>query len=356
MNLRRAECYNVNHIDIRKEGVFMPTIVSLLTQDKFALANISIPEGYTIHFPSPLSDQTIINACKNSDCLFAPVSASSISAFVLANIPSIKLIQTMGVGFDHIDIPTSKRLGIPVANVPGANATSVAEHTIGSLIALQRRLVESDMQVKSGNYAPFRSTLLRKGLQEIFGCKIGLVGFGNIGRWVAKAALALGATVSYYAPHRLAPEVESQFPVEYKPLDILLSTSDVVSLHLPLNDQTRGLIGAKELDLMPPGSFLINTARGEILDQCALVAPLESGRLAGVALDTISPEPPTNDHPLLHLSEAASKRLLITPHTAGVTLGAYQRMIEAAMENMSRVIRGEPPVHIVNGIDKRLPI
>jgi phosphoglycerate dehydrogenase-like enzyme len=127
----------------------------------------------------------------------------------------------------------------------------------------------------------------------------------------------------------------------------------VISLHLPLNDQTRELIGARELELLPQGSMLINTARGEIVDQSALFAALESGRLAGVALDTFAPEPPPADHPLFHLSATASKRLLLTPHTAGVTLGAYKRMIEGALENMARVMRGELPVNVVNGIYRR---
>jgi len=331
----------------------MATIVSTLQRDKFTSANISIPDNLTIHFLDPISDQTIIEACTSADCLFSATSSGPISSFVLENISSIKLIQTMGVGFDHIDIPSTVRLHIPVANMPGANATSVAEQTLGSLIALQRRFLESDAQIKAGNYVSCRNRLLGEGLSEIRGSRIGLVGFGHIGRCFARILLALGASVAYFAPHRLSPEEELQFPVEYKPLDELLSTSNVVSLHLPLNDKTRGLIGARELSLMQQGSFLVNTARGGVVDQAALVEPLESGRLAGVALDTITPEPPGADHPLLHLSTTAANRLLITPHTAGVTLGAYKRMIEGALGNMARVVRGELPLNIVNGITKR---
>ena len=331
----------------------MPTVVSLLPQDKFIAANVRVPNDFTIRFLDSVSDQSIIKACEGADCLFTPASVSRINAFILENIPSIKIIQTMGVGFDHVDLPAAARLHIPLANVPGANATAVAEHTLGMLIALQRRLLESDAQIKTGNYAAYRNVLLREGIQEIRGSKIGLVGFGNIGRSFAKIVLALGASVSYYAPHRLSPDAELQFPVEFQPLDRLLATSDVVSLHLPLNDQTRGLIGARELSLMTPGSFLINTARGEIIDQAALAETLESARLTGVALDTLSPEPPEDGHPLLHLSAAAARRLLLTPHTAGVTLGSYKRMIEAALENMARVVRGEKPANIVNGISER---
>lgn len=331
----------------------MPIIVSLLTQDKFDAASVVIPEGFSIQFADLSSEQSIINACKNADCLFAPASAGKIGPGILENLPSIKIIQGMGVGFDHVDIAASIRVGIPVANVPGANASSVAEQTIGLLIALQRRMLESDAEIKKGNYLPFRNTILREGLREVRDCKIGLLGFGNISRAVAKIAVAMGASVSYFAPHRQPPAVEKQYSAAYKDLDSLLATSDVISLHLPLNEQTKGLIGRRELALMPKGSMLINTARGEILDHTALCEALESGRLAGVALDTFAPEPPPVDYPLFQLSASASKRLLLTPHTAGVTLGAYKRMIEGALENMARVMQGELPLNIVNGISRR---
>lgn len=331
----------------------MPIIVSLLTQDKFEAASVVLPEGFSIHFADLSSEQAIITACENADCLFAPASAGKISPGILENIPSIKIIQGMGVGFDHVDIATSVRLGIPVANVPGANASSVAEHTLGLLIALQRRMLESDVEIKNGNYVPFRNAVLREGLYEVRGCKIGLLGFGNIGRAVATLSVAMGAAVSYFSPRRQSPEVEAQYSVTYKNLDALLATSDVVSLHLPLNEQTAALIGARELALLPQGSMLINTARGEIVDQAALCEALESGRLAGAALDTFAPEPPPAEHPLFQLSATARNRLLLTPHTAGVTRGSYKRMIEGALENMARVMRGELPLNVVNGIFRR---
>lgn len=331
----------------------MSIMVSLLTKERFDSASVAPPDGLSVHFETFRSEDALIQACQGADCLFSPASAGKIGSYILENIPSIKIIQTMGVGFDHIDIPASIRLQIPVANVPGANATSVAEQTIGSLIALQRRMMESDAEIKAGNFAPFRNVILREGLKEIRGCKIGLVGFGNIARAVAKIAIAMGASVSYFASHRQSPEVEHQYAANYKDLDTLLATSDVISLHLPLSAQTKGLIGARELGLMPAGSIIINTARGEILDQAALFEALESGRLAGAALDTIAPEPPDPAHPLLQLSAAASKRLLLTPHTAGVTLGAYHRMVDSAVSNMIRVIRGDLPQNIVNGIYTR---
>lgn len=331
----------------------MAKVVSLLSCDKFYAAQPVIPDGWDITFLDVISDEKIIEACKGADSLFSAGSAGAIKSFVLENIPSIKIIQTMGVGFDHVDIPTAVRLQIPVANVPGANASAVAEHAIGGLIALQRRFLESYAEISAENYSSLRNRVLGKGLGEIRGSKIGLIGFGSIARQVAKIALVLGASVSYFATHRQPPTVESQFPVEYKSLEALLTTSDVVSLHVPLTDQTRYLIGARELALMSPGSILINTARGEVIDQAALAEVLEKGRILGAVIDTIAPEPPDPEHPLLKLTSGAANRLLLTPHTAGVTTGSYKRMIETAFINMTRVVRGEKPENIVNGIVMR---
>jgi len=332
----------------------MIKVVSLLSEDKFKSAQPVIPEGVNIVFLDQTSDCDIIKACEGADCLFSAASGGKINSFILNKIPSVRIIQTMGVGFDHIDIPATLRVGIPVANVPGANATSVAEFVIGALIAVQRRLLENDAEIKEGNYLSFRNNILREGLKEVRGSKLGLIGFGNIGKQVATIASILGASVSYYALRRQPHDIELRYSVEYKTLDALLGTSDIISLHIPLNDETRGLVGARELALMPSGSILINTARGEVLNSRALAEALERGHIAGAAIDTFAPEPPSPEHPLLNLSANAAKRLLLNPHTAGVTVGAYKRMIESAFENMTRAVCGEVPSNIVNGIFRRV--
>jgi phosphoglycerate dehydrogenase-like enzyme len=180
-----------------------------------------------------------------------------------------------------------------------------------------------------------------------------LIGFGAIGRYVAKLAGMLGASISYYDVFRPTPEIEAELKVDYKALDDLLATSQIISTHVPLSDQTRNLISKRELALMPAGSWLINTARGEVVDQAALAESLEMGHLGGAAIDTVSPEPPGPDHPLLNLSPAASKRLLVTPHIAGATVGSNKKMIRVGLDNMLRVLRGEPVLTIVNGISRR---
>jgi D-3-phosphoglycerate dehydrogenase len=185
-------------------------------------------------------------------------------------------------------------------------------------------------------------------MTEIAGSSIGLIGLGLIGIEVAKMLSFLGASVSYYSRTRKSADFESELDIHYKPLDRLLSDSDVISIHTPLTDETKNLIGQNEFMQMKPSCLLINTARGEIVDQAALAESLETGLIAGAAVDVLAPEPPQATHPLLHLSPAAQEKLLITPHMAGVTVSSFQIMLETALENMQRALNGEQAKNIVN--------
>ena len=280
----------------------------------------------------------------------SPPTYPRLDAEVLADMASISLIQTTGAGFDQVDLEAARRQNLPVANVPGENAGAVAEFTIGLIIALQRQIVLTDREIKAGNYQEDRERLPARGLPEIRDTELGIVGLGESGRQVARLAKMLGARTSYFSHNRKSREVETQLGVEYKPWEQLLSTSEVISLHVPLNDRTRGLVGTRELSLMPPGSLIINTARGEVIDQTALAAKLEDGHLGGAAVDTVAPEPPPCNHPLLRLSPAARDRLIMTPHLAGVTSGSFTRMLRAALDNLQRIAGGGEPQNVVNGV------
>jgi len=326
----------------------MPIVVMFLPQTRVESANVTLPTTWELRFLESASDEEIIATCHDADFILSVGSAASINARILENCSKLKLVQCLGAGFNHVDLAVADRLKISVANSPGQNAGTVAEFTIGTIIALQRRISESDAEIKAGNYASFRKNMLTKGLQEIAGSRIGLIGFGNIGRQVAKIAIMLGASVTYYTQHRKPSNIELEFGVSYQSLTSLLKNSDVLSLHIPLNADTHGLIGSRELELMPLGSLLINTSRGEVVDQLALANVLESGHLSGAAIDTLFPEPPLPDHPLLNLSQHAQRRLLLTPHVAGVTQNSNQKMLVAAISNIERVLRGEAPHHLVN--------
>ncbi len=169
---------------------------------------------------------------------------------------------------------------------------------------------------------------------------------------MAQLVLSRGASVIYFDVERAPERLENELKVVFRPFDEVLVTCDVISLHLPLTDRTKGLIGAREFRLMPEGALLINTSRGEIVDQKALAEALEAGHLGGAALDTVFPEPLPPEDPLLRLSPSARDRLLLTPHIAGMTRGAMHRMLSGAIENILRAASGQSPENVVNGICK----
>ena len=329
-----------------------PKVLSILPRERFEKAEVTLPEELDFTFKHVIEEDDIIDACRGINFLFLPAAFPRITAAVLSNIPSVRMIQSAGTGYDKVDTESAARCNLPVANSPGANITTVAEFTVAMIIALQRRMLIADREIKTGNYIPIREELFSGGLKEFSDLHLGLVGFGAIGRKVAQIAALLGARISYFDVFRADSAHEEQLQVTYKDFDDLLRTSEAVSIHTPLTKQTHHLIGRRELGLMAPGAILINTARGEIVAPEALADVLENGQLMGAAIDTLYPEPPPPDHPLLNLSKAAQDRLLITPHIAGTTKSAFRRMLNQAVANIAAVAAGHPPKHVVNGVLK----
>ncbi len=225
----------------------------------------------------------------------------------------------------------AKQYGIPVAHFGGSNATVVAEHTILLILALYRHLFMLDANVRKGVWRAGEPDM-----HELRGKRVGLIGMGHIGRAVAERLRAFDAEVVQHGRHQ--PDA--------LPLDDLLRTSDVVSLHVSLTSQTRGLIGARELALMKPTALLINTSRGPIVDQSALTQALEQGKIAGAGLDVLDPEPPAPDSPLLKLDN-----VIFTPHNAGSAQEVWPRVVATCFANIERVTRGEPPQHLALPLD-----
>jgi phosphoglycerate dehydrogenase-like enzyme len=266
-----------------------------------------LPAELKLHFEDVRREEDVIGACRGMDFLFLPAAYPPITANVLNHIPSVRMIQSAGAGYDQVDLESAAALGIPVANSPGHNTGTVAELTVAMLIALQRRMLQADREIKAGHYQRMRERLFSIGLPELGETTLGLVGFGAVGRKVAQVAGLLGASIIYYDVHRPSADEEQALKAQYKPLHELLAACGAVSLHAPLTPATRELIGAGELARMPAGAYLVNTARGELVAPRALAEALESGHIAGAALDTLAPEPPPADHPLLNLSPDASE-------------------------------------------------
>jgi phosphoglycerate dehydrogenase-like enzyme len=327
-------------------------VFSILPLKRFEEAGVLLPEALGFRFDEVLTEKEIVSACQDVDFFLVPAAYPDITSRIIENIPSVLMIQTTGTGYNRINIQSAARLGIPVANSPGRNVTTVAEFTLALLIALQRHLVVSDREIKAGQYPRAREHFFEAGSREVAESGIGIIGFGKIGRKVTELALSLGASVSYYDMERAPAGLENELGVAFKPLDELLATCDGISLHVPLTDRTRGMMGSREFRLMPEGALLINTSRGEVVDQKALAEALEAGHLGGAALDTVYPEPLPPDDPLLHLSPSARDRLLITPHIAGMTRGAMNRMLSGAIGNILRAASGQSPEHVVNGVLK----
>ena len=333
----------------------MHHVLSILPEKRFIAAGVDFPAGLQLHFEDVRREDEIVEACRGMEFLFLPATYPSITASVLNRIPSVRMIQSAGAGYDQVDVASAAALGIPVANSPGHNTGTVAELTLAMIIALQRRMLQADREIKSGRYQAARERLFQIGLPELGQTRLGLVGFGAIGRKVAQVAGLLGASISYYDLRRPSTEDEEKLGVRYRPLSELLAASDVVSLHAPLTTATFAMIGAEQLARMPAGAFLVNTARGELIDPRALAQALESGHVAGAALDTLAPEPPPEDHPLLNLSPGTRQRLLLTPHVAGTTRGAFQRMLTGALKNIERVAGGGTPRYVVNSVASARP-
>ena len=257
-----------------------------------------------------------------------------LSPNVLRAATRLKLIQLLSAGYEHMDLDLCTQLGIPVANNGGANAVDVAEHTLGLILALYRRLAEQDRAVRRDDW-----NLLDSGrtTYTIYGRTAALIGLGHIGRHIAARLAAFGADL-LYVDAQPAPE-DFGVALERVDLDEALARADIVSLHVPLTDQTRGLIGARRLALMRPSALLINTCRGPVIAQEALVAALREQRILGADLDVFACEPLAPDHPLLDLPNA-----LLTPHAAGITRDTWSRRAGFAFANFQRVLAGEEPL------------
>jgi D-3-phosphoglycerate dehydrogenase len=254
---------------------------------------------------------------------------------VFEHAPRLRIVSRFGVGYDAIDVPAATEHGVWVTTTPGTNELSVADHTIALLLGLARHLVPVANLTRAGQWE--RAIGL-----ELSGAVLGLIGFGRIGRQVALRARACGMEVLVYD---VEPDegAAAALGVRYASLDEVLSAADFLSLHAPATAGTRRLIDARALSLMKPTAYLINTARGDLVDEPALVEALSEGRLAGAGLDVFAQEPPDEANPLLALPN-----VLATPHIAGITEQSAQRMATLSVDNILAVLEGRRPPHPVN--------
>jgi phosphoglycerate dehydrogenase-like enzyme len=306
---------------------------------------VTPPAQLQIAYRKP-DDPQIGMLIKESRALVIPAVGGKISA-ALFDGSAVKLVQVTGAGVDRLDEAGMKKLGIAVANVPGGSNSAVAEYAVGCAIVLLRRLAWSDMEIRGANYVSFRGRMVADNLPGLEGLTVGVVGLGTIGFAVAEAFRRFGCEIVYYDPTP-RDAAAAKLGAKALALDELLKVADIVTLHVPLLPQTRSMIGARQLSLMKPGAVLIQASRGGIVNETALAAHLNTGRLGGAAVDVYSVEPPDTDNPLFALEGEAAHRVLLTPHVAGVTRQASANLFREAWANIERVlVKGEAPLNRV---------
>jgi D-3-phosphoglycerate dehydrogenase len=248
---------------------------------------------------------------------------------VLKSCPKLKLLSMWGTGTDHVDLPAAARLGVTVTNTPGVSAYAMAEHALTLMLAVARNIPQIDTATKKGEWP-------RGFVTQLHGKTLGVIGLGAIGRQMARLGRGIGMKVIAWTMHP-SEKLAKELGVEMVELDDLYRTSDVVSLHLRLSPETTRFIGAREFSLMKPTAIFINTARGAITDEKALVEALEQKRIAGAGLDVFQTEPLPKNHPLLGLAN-----VVVTPHSGGVTREALEAGLQLSIENVFAFLEGKP--------------
>lgn len=289
----------------------------------------ALPAGWAPHFAASRTPEDQTQAVATASVIF--VIGAPVGAELIAAAPRLRFIQKLGVGVDKIDRKACAARGIAIARLAGGNAIPVAEHTVMLMLAALRRLPLVDRKTREGAWLKEEARGIHR---QLHGKRVGLVGFGAIGRQVATVLSGFGVDIVYYDPAPVPSDAAGRLNARALPLDDLLATSDVVSLHLPLLPATANLISAERIARMKPGAVLVNCARGGLVDEDALVHALKDGRLLAAALDTFATEPPVGS-PLLALDQT-----VVTPHLAGATLDNFATVLQRGIDNAKRYLAG----------------
>lgn len=285
----------------------------------------------------------------DADFLFVDAIAP-VSADLIDKLPNLKLIHSEGVAYNSIDIAAAKAHNIFVCNNKGCNAAPTAEMAVMLMLMTLRFGISGHNAVRSGEQITFKEHIMTAGSLELGDCTVGLVGFGDIAQSVARRLLPFGCQVYYYAPHRRSPETEADFSVQYLPLEELFATCNIVSLHCAVTPETTGMVNESLLHKMKAGSILINTARGDLIDNLAVRQALLDGTLGGAGFDVLAPEPTPATHPLVDLPEAIRDKVVYAPHLGGITSSAFTRAHTNMFTSVYHMMQGERPANVVNGL------
>lgn len=317
--------------------------------EKFLPEKIRAGDFQLVFADRDCPNETLLELAPDADVLLAD-AISRVDRSLIAAMPNLKMIHSEGVAYNSIDSEAARERGIFVCNNRGCNADAVGEQTLMLMLMLLRKGVTGDRAVREGRQIQYKERAMAQGITELGDCTVGLIGLGDIAQATARRLRAFGCNVYYYAPHRRAPSAEMAMSVSYLPLEKLIAKCDIISLHCPVNDETRNMVNGPFLSQMKPTAYLINTGRGDLVDNEALRAALVEGRIAGAALDTIYPEPTPADHPLVDLPEGVRDRVVYSPHLGGITTGSFQRAHQNMWNSVLALADGKRPNNIVNNL------
>ena len=288
-------------------------------------------------------------AKKAADAEYAVIDAIlPFTAEMMDAMPKLRMIHSEGVSINKIDVKAATERGIMVCSNKGINAVSVAEHTLTLIMAVTKKIQPAYKAVMYGRQIETKTEMINAGIKEFSEYSFGMIGFGDIARELARMMQPFGIKVYYTDIFRPSKDIEEKYNVTYLERDELISTCDIVSLHVPVLPSTENMVNREFLSKMKTGAYLINTARGELMVNEDVIEALKIGKLAGAAFDTIAPEPVLADNPWLSIPQEIADKVIITPHIAGVTINMFRKAYRTIWSNIFKVEAGEEPVNWVN--------
>jgi glyoxylate reductase len=312
-----------------------------VTHGLFESARKILRESCDVEFwssPQRPPREEVLRQVKDKEGLVCLLTEKVNEEFLLA-APKLRIVANVAVGFDNIDVPACTKRGVVATNTPGVLDETTADFAWALMMAVARRLAEGEALARSGNWTNWNLDQLVG--TDVWGKALGIVGFGRIGRAMARRASGFQIRVIYTDALRAAPEIEKELKAEFRDMNALLAEADFISVHVPLLPETRGLFDSPKFYRMKPTAYLINTSRGPVVDEAALVVALESGRIAGAALDVYENEPFI--HPGLKRAN-----VVLAPHMASASLETRTKMACMAAENVVALFKGQRPPNILN--------
>jgi len=300
------------------------------------------PKGFaTTVIDGKAPEDELLRTVKDAD--FIMTSRARLSERTLRAAAKARLVQILSAGYDNMNLALLRELKVPCANNGGANSWAVADHVVLLMLSLYRRLMASDKATREGRW---NAAIDGTNTFEMAGKLVGVLGMGNIGKKVARRVQGFDATVQYYDLYPLPPERERELALKRVSLEELFRTSDIITCHAPLTRDTRHVVNRERIAMMKPTAVLINTSRGPVVDEAALLEALQHKRIAGAGLDVFEKEPVDPNNPLLRM-----ENVVVTSHTAGTTWDTWSRRAAFAYQNMKRVWEGQPPQAVATDYD-----